>query len=743
MGKMQKQQSNTNRTIRRRTVFIAGMMIVVGFGTIVYNLCCIQIRDYEMYQAEASAQQLRATTIPANRGIIYDSNMKVLSKSADVWNISVSPKEIKKENIDKVANGLANLLEVDAIALKDRIAKSNSYYESVKKKVEKPLADAVRAWIKEEEIVGVNIDQDTKRYYPYGDFASTILGFTGSDNNGLAGLELYYDDELSGTPGRSVQATNAWGYEMPYAEDSYHKPVDGGNLVLTLDEVIQHSLEKNLDVAVKTHDVQARATGIVMDVNTGGILAMATHSAYDPNDPYNIYDETKRAEIEAIIDDPLTTEIDEHHEALFTEQQQQWRNKGVMDLYEPGSVFKLVTAAAALDSGSATLESTYNCVGSLDVAGTKMRCAHPEGHGGQTFEQTLINSCNPAFIQIGTNLGADTFFEYFEAFGLTQASGIDLMGEAKKSSYYTADKLGPVQLASSSFGQSIKITPIQMITAAAATVNGGHLLQPHMVSQILDSEGNITESMELEPKRQVISEETSAQIRGIIEKSATNAAVAGYRIGGKSGTSQKLDSGDPEARIASYVAFAPIDDPEIAVLIILDEPNSYSDYGGTIAAPVAGKVLTEVLPYIGIQPVYSEDENEQISSYLGDHTDKILVEAQTALQKQGFFQKAVGDGTTVVRQYPEAGIRIPKGSTVILYTEEGLTDNMISVPNVVGRNTDTATQAITSAGLNVYKEGAYSSEGSIKAVAQSVAPGTKVPIGTVVTVTFGDINVYD
>ena len=744
MSKEQTPKPNTTITIRRRIIITVAVMVLGGFGLLGYNLGCLQLRDYEELQAKASKQQMRATTIPANRGVIYDANMTVLAQSTTVWNISVSPKEIPDEKKEAVAKGLSEILEVDYDALLERMRTSNSYYESVKKKVEKPATDAVREWVSSADLPGVNIDQDTKRYYPYGDFASTVLGFTSSDNKGLAGLEYYYNDTLSGTPGRSVQATNALGYEMPYAEESYYEAKDGNSLVSTLDEVIQHSLEKNLQLAVKTHNVSQRAIGIVMDVNTGAILGMATEGAYDPNDPFTIYDEALRAQVDAVQDDPATADVNEHTEALEKARQFQWRNKAVNDLYEPGSVFKTVTAAAALDSGSSTINSSFSCSGSLTVAGTRMRCAHPEGHGSQTLLQSYVNSCNPAFIQIGTKMGAETFFSYFESFGLTQKTGIDLPGEAQ-SQFYKAESLGPVQLASSSFGQSIKITPIQMITAVSTAINGGHLVQPHMVSKILDENGNVVKDVTPASKRQVISEETSAQMRTLMAGAAVSKTqVAGYQVGGKSGTSQKLDSGDPEARIASFVAVAPINDPKVAVLIVLDEPHSYSSYGGMLAAPVAGKVLGDVLPYIGIQPVYNEENGEaQVTAGLGDQTGGLLVDVQAALQKQGFFSKVVGNGTTVVRQFPSGGTSLAKGSTVILYTEEGAADSMITVPDIIGRSNTAASQALTAVGLNIFKEGVISDDTNIKALSQNVEPGTQVPAGTVVTVVFGDNTIYD
>lgn len=742
MAKNEQPKPNTTVSMRRRIILTAVVMVVAGFGILTARLAQLQIYDYEEYQVKASSQQLRSTTIPANRGIIYDTNMKILAKSATVWNISVSPKEIDEEDEEKIASGLAELLGVDGAELLSRIRASNSYYENVAKKVEKPTTDAVRQWVSDNEYTGVNIDQDTKRYYPYGAFAGSILGFVGTDNTGLSGLEAKYDDTLSGTPGRSVQATNALGYEMPYAEDSFYDAKDGDSLVLTIDETIQQSLEKNLQLAVKTHNVTQRAAGIVLDVNTGAVLAMATEPSYDPNSPFVIYDAAASATAEAVADDPATEDVDEHAQALKAAQYEQWRNKAVNDSYEPGSVFKTVTASAALDCGSATMNSGYSCSGSLKVSGTVMRCANAAGHGSESFLEAYKNSCNPAFIQIGTQMGAANFFNYLVSFGLTEKTGIDLPSEGA-SIYYKAEDLGPVQLASCSFGQSLTVTPIQMVTAVAAAINGGNLVQPHVVSKVLDADGNVVQDLEPDVKRQVISSETSALMRQLMEAACvSNAKVAGYSIGGKSGTSQKLGAGfDAEARIASYVGVAPINDPQIAVLVILDEPHSYSDYGGQIAAPVVGKVLSDVLPYLGIQPVYGEDEQVQRSVYLSDCTGKLVVTVQSDLQKNGLFTTTIGDGETVVRQYPAVGTQLVKGSTVILYTDDS-GDKMVTVPDLSGRTAGNAQNVLSDIGLNLYKDGVYH-DASQTAVSQDIAAGTSVPKGTVVTVIFADSTVYD
>ena len=746
MSQKQTPQPNMSNIIRRRLLVLVALLVLVGFGSVIANLIKLQIVEYEDYKVRAANQQLKDVVIPANRGVIYDSNMKVLAQSATVWTVAVDPSAIDEEDREPIAAGLSEILEVDKQTILDKLAKTNSAYQSIKLKVEKPVADAVRQFAIEgndgDGFDGISLTQDSKRYYPYGNFLATVLGFTGTDNTGLYGLEAYYDDVLGGTPGRQVSAQTAAGGDMGYDYDSFYAPQDGNSLVLTIDEVIQHYAEKELDRAVQDYNAIERGVVIVMDVDTGGILAMATKGDFDPNDPFTIYDETKRAEVEAVVDDP-NTEEDEHAEAVLAAQYAQWRNKAVSDLYEPGSVFKLVTASAALDSGSSSLSDSFVCTGSINVSGTIMHCANLSGHGAEDFSLALSNSCNPAFIQIGTKMGAETFFSYFNAFGLTKATGIDLPGEAQ-SQYYDAEGLGPVQLASCSFGQSNKITPIQMITAVATIANGGNLVQPHLVSKILDADGNLVEDLEPETKRQVISEETSREILDIMQDTKTvgRAYVQGYRVGGKSGTSQKLDSDDPDARIASFVGVAPCDDPEIAVLVIIDEPQNSVDgqfYGGYLAAPVVGQIMSQALPYLGVEKIYTAEEAAAQEVAVRNVVGQEVANAQVALTRtDGMLVDVRGNGSTVLRQFPSSGT-LPKGSTIILYTEEGLEDSPVVVPNLTGRSVASVEQTLSALGLNLRKEGNISSN-NVVATAQDIESGSTVTVGSVITVTFHDPN---
>ncbi len=739
----------SNETILKRLP-VLGVLVLVATGIIVYNLFGLQILRHEELRQTAEEQQLRDTVITPNRGTIYDTNMKVLATSATVWTVSAAPNVIEADYVEDIAEGLAEILELNVEELVEDLSDSASGYKLLKSKVDKPIADAVREFISENEYYGIYLHEDSKRYYPYGDFLSTVIGFTGTDNQGLAGIEAYYDEELTGVPGRVVAAKNSVGGTLPYDYEERYEPQDGNSLVLTIDETIQHFLEKNLEYAVIEHNVEARGVGIVMDVNTGAVLAMATKNDYDPNEPFVVHDP---AMLELIEELP-----EEEQEAAYSAAlNEQWRNKAVSDLYEPGSVFKLVTAAAALDSGASSLEHTYYCPGSMEVGPFTMRCADTGGHIGttQTFDQSLINSCNPAFIQMGYQLGVNTFYHYAEAFGMTEPTGIDIAGEAD-SIFHEQEDMGEIELASTSFGQSVKVTPIQMITMISTIANGGNLVQPHMVEKVLDPAGNIVETYDYDVKRQIISEDVSQAILEMLEiavagaegynSPGSNAYVMGYQVGGKSGTSQKLDEdGGESLRIASFGAVAPVDDPQIAVLIVLDEPHSSASiygYGGILAAPVVGLVMGETLPYLGIEPVYSEEEQAIVELMLRSVEGLSLTDAQVDLQRDGFDYEVHGDGDTIISQFPVAGTILARGSTIILNTEDTTEPQTVSVPNIVGYTESQATRTLEATGLNVKRTGATNGV-SVFVSAQNIEPGEEVPLGTPITITLQDNAIVD
>lgn len=732
---------------RLRILFITGVFVLV-LAAVVARLWYLQVDQYETYTTKVLGQQLRDTTITANRGTIYDCNMKVLASSATVWNIVAAPNAIKAEDEAAVADVLCGVLpEVDRDKLLERLANKQSAYYVVQKRVGKDVTDAIRAALEEKDLGGISFEQSSKRYYPYGAFASTIIGFVGDDNQGLTGVEKYYDEELSGVNGRVISAKDGWGEDMEYEYQTSYPATDGYSLVLTIDEVIQHYLEKNLERAVSYHNVRQKGVAIVMDVKTGGILAMATLPDFDLNDPFTLVDT-------ATADYINTLSGDERNTALVNAREAQWRNKAVSDLYEPGSVFKIFTAAAALDSGTASLESSYNCPGYALVEGVTIHCSHTSGHGTLDFSHALIESCNPSFIKMGQNMGIESFCDYLNAFGLTEKTGIDLPGESR-SLTYNAKTMGPVELASCAFGQSNKITPLQMITAVSTAVNGGYLVQPHVVSQILNADGEIVRNMEKDSPRQVVSEDVSAKICAILEENVAHgngnmAYVLGYRVGGKSGTSEKLDKKTDEngekVYIASFVGIAPADDPRIAVLVALDEPDSPTGtyYGGPLCAPVVGSIISETLPYLGVEASYSQDEMNRLEIGVPYCVDMEVANAQAALQKKGLIATTVGNGYHVISQFPAAGTSLLQGSSVILYTEDDASQtNLVTVPEVRGCTAAVAQQRLSAAGLNFSRTGSYLDAASVVVESQSVEPGMQVPAGSVVTVNFIDRSVNE
>ena len=655
-----------DRHIRGRIRVFAAVVAVVCFGGLLVRLFVLQILDPDNYADRAAGQQLRDTTLPAARGEIISADGVVLATSKTCWTIRASPRELDDAIVEPAARALSEILELDYDATLEKLSQRSSNDCLLRRRVDADMANAVRTWCAENGARGIQVLQDTKRVYPEGDFMGCLLGFTDVDNQGLWGLELAYDEPLTGQNGVILTAKNAWGYDMPTHYSTLQEAVPGSSLTLTIRDDIQHYLESALCAAVEEHNVASRAVGIVMDVNTGAVLAMSTKPDYDPNNPRVIVDETVRARVNA-----LTGE--ERSAALQTAQQAQWRNKAISDLYEPGSVFKLITCSAALDTGAVTPNTTFVCAGKIGVAGTTFRCANGHVHGSETVAQGLAVSCNPCFIQIGARLGKENFCKYFEAFGLRTATGIDLPGEIKRSEYYTADRMGPVELASCSFGQSSKVSYLQMITAVCAVVNGGKLMQPYVVQTITDADGQVTYQAQPTVKAQVIKEETSAVMRELMEGVVTsgtgkNAAVAGYRVGGKSGTSQKLDSENERARIASFVAVAPIENPQIAVLVCLDEPHSWTTSGGALSGPVCAEVLQKSLPRLGIEPSYNEEEQKKYFTTVPDVTGWRTAAAGQKLAEYSLTADVLGEGERVQSQYPAAGTSVRKNSAIQLDT---------------------------------------------------------------------------
>lgn len=744
---------------------VLALMIALGFCSLIGRLYYLQLVDFEENRTRALRQQLRPTTIAAQRGAIYDRNMKTLAASATVWSVVISPAEIESdEELDKIADFLAPILEIDREKIIQRGQKKSSYYEIIKQRIEKDEADKITAFSLDNRLSCIHLIENNKRYYPYGSLASTVLGFTTNDNTGAYGLESKYEKVLSGTPGMIVSAKNAKSGNMPSSYERQYEPVDGNSLVLTIDEVVQHSLERHLETAVLEHNVHNRATGIVMDVNTGAILAMATKPDFDPNQPNEIYDERVRAEVENFASDPaviakLSTITDSaerakvledaRKQALGEAQFAQWRNKAISDPYEPGSVFKIITSAMALDLDVVEPTGQYfTCPGYHIVAGRRKACWKAAGHGTINFTEAVKFSCNPAFMMVGALIGPQNFYDYFDRFALREITRIDLPGEADGIfyDYNTLAKESGEELASSSFGQTFKVTPIQMVTAVSAAVNGGKLMQPYVVSQVLDPEGNVLSTTEPIVKRQVISEETSKVLGGIMEHvvgdadgSGRYAYVPGYRVGGKTGTSEKLDAkedGEVTKRISSFLGVAPSDDPQICVLILLDEPHMQNIYGSIIAAPVVGAIMADVMPYLEVEPQYSEKELTELEVQVPSLTGQLVHDAIAMLTVKSLKYKMVGEGTTVVQQLPAAGEVCPTGSTVILYTDKATQSGSIAVPNVLGLSAQQANRTLLNAGLNIRLVGDDVENAQGMAVSQDPTPETMVEEGAVVTVTF-------
>lgn len=736
--------------MKKRILAILMILCIVVTGIVSGVLFKVSVIDSKELSAMATDQQQSSFDIKAKRGTIYDRNNKVLAQSTTVWDVIISPGDIEKnepENREFICKGISDILGVKYETLTEACKDTSSRYYVVKKKVDRSTVEKINNFVLKNNLnrYSVYTVENSERSYPNGTLAASVLGFVNENEEGY-GIEAYYNSYLKGTDGRVITTTDAHGNAMPYDYSARYSAKDGNSLVLTIDETLQYYLEKNLEITVSQHKLANRSTGIIMNAKTGAIVAMATSPGFDPNDPSNVYFESDKLTLAKMSADKKTEE-----EILAKKQEiwgKQWQNKAVSELYIPGSVFKMFTCASALEEEVVSLDSTFECSGIADVAGTKIRCWNVGGHGVSNLTEAMIRSCNPAFIKIGQLLGVEKFSKYFEAFGFTEKTGIDLPGEAD-SLYVKESDMGIVELSSSAFGQTTKVTPIQMVTAAAAVVNGGKLVTPYVVDKIIDSDGNVVKSAQTVVRRQVISEETSATMRKILEDVVTangggNAYMSGYRIGGKSGTSEKIDdynSGKtPELRyVATFCAIVPIDDPEYVMLVVCDEPTSGYIYGSAIAAPVVSAVFKEGLEYMGIYPQYTADELAQQDvtvPWVGGYNS---IRAEAQLTAAGLKAEYIGstDGTEVTGQVPSAGTVMPSGSTVILYMGDiPLSDyRMSTVPNVIGMTVEEANKALSEAGLNISITGAATGS-EAKAVSQSVNSGLVVYRGSVIEVNF-------
>ena len=802
-----RRRARADSGMKARTMFCVAVFIIAGFGLLIYQLYALQLRDAELYRTEAVTQQMKDITLPALRGSIYSVNGKLLAKSNTVWNIVADPSSIAKSGATEAqlrtaAQGLADLLGdgTTADALYEILTAKNAngtpyQYRMMAKGVEKPVADAIVSYADTyrmepekngatgKRILYLSTEQASTRSYPYGEFLASVLGFCNSDGEGAYGLEKYYNETLAGTPGRSVAETDVNGNALASGQSDLHEAIDGNDLYLTIDENVQAIVEQYLTEAMNTFTVHGRGSAIVMNVKTGAILAMASIEQFDPNDPYKITDAKMTAildkeEIDAedidwlegrlgekavkdiIADGKISRDktVDEDGNEVASEytrlqgmmREAQWKNKNITELYMPGSVFKLITASAGLDSGIMSTSQTFYCGGSLTVnEGSELwehtyRCANGEVHHEQDMAGALNHSCNLWFIQAAETLKPQIFYDYIQAFGFTQPTGIDLPNETRWTSVYNAEQMAEVDtnLYTAAFGQNESITPMQMATAVAAIANGGYLVTPYVVDSVTDKDGNIVTQTETNIRRQVISEEVSRQLLSMMENnvhgegnyhSCANAYVAGYRIGGKSGTAERTDRhlrGDGDYyKMMSFAAVLPIDDPEIEVFVLLDDPRWFKDYASQVVAPVVGNIISEIAPYLGIEQdaAYNPTGTVKVQTCL----EYTWTNAQVTLNRLGLKHKLIGPSSgTIVYQYPVGGSVVPAGSTVYLYTA---TDQnaMTTVPDVTGKTGTFAEQMLRAANLNVQ----FSGDSSGKVVAQDVQSGTTAAYGTIVTLT--------
>ena len=734
-----------NRVIQTRSFVLMILMGVVMFALLFFRLFDLQITQHEELQSKAVSQQTRRTVVTASRGTIYDAAGNIL---ASAETIILSPLEIDNAVNDKekpvswtkdsLAAGLAEILGKEPSAIRKRMDNVKSQYEVIQLRADEDVAAKVREYVDENDIVGVHLVADTKRYYPYGSLAAQVIGFVGDDNTGLYGLEAYYEKELEGQSGLVISAKDQAENDMLYTYEQYFAAKNGGDLTLTLDTTIQYYLEKGMEAMIDRFSAANGASGIVMDVNTGGILAMASYPNYDLNDFLTVSDP---ALLSRISDE-------EGGFKLSDAQLTQWRNKALNDTYEPGSTFKILTLSAALEEGVVDKTTTVNCGGSVSISGYTIHCSNKNGHGLQTLMQSVGNSCNPAFINYGLRIGNEKFYEYMRSFGLMNTTGIDLGGEAV--GVFAADNsFTQLDLACYAFGQNFTVTPLTLISAQAACVNGGYLHTPYLVERITDSDGNVTYRHDSTPVRQVISEQTSATVRECLEYvvasgTGKNGQVAGYRIGGKTGTADKGQSGDV---VVSFLCFAPADDPQVIMLITMDTPSRATGTyvsGGNMVAPTASSVMAEILPYLGIEPSYSAEELLGMDTTVPNVIGLTVDQAKEKLKDRALSYKIVGDGSTITDQTPAGGAIIPGKSSVILYANAEKPTDKCVVPHLIGKTPSEANTSATAAGLLIRFSGTTGSESSsIRVLSQSIDEGTEVDAGTVITVQLGDTSVTD
>ena len=776
MGKRENRYERYRMDTRQhhRILLVMLLLGLLAFVPVGIRLGILMVRDYDYYAGLARRNQSRTTRVAADRGDILDRNMNILATNAAVENVYLDPHELKQSGADiaAAADFLAEVLGKDPAWIREQAADTRMRYKQVGTRIEEDAAARIRAYINENDISGIHLEPSARRTYPYGSLAAQVIGFTNGELKGSEGIEAAYDKFLSGSPGRVITTKGSNEMDMPFSYENYISDQPGCDVILTLDTVVQQCLEKQMEAAIARYDVQNGAFGLVMNCKTGEILAMATLGSYDPNNYLEIADPAVLAEVEQLKADYLAVPEDSeayaagktaYSEALNTARLKQWRNRVLSDGYEPGSTFKVMTMAAALDCGAIDLNTHFHCSGAEQIPGRSQRlhCWRSTGHGAEQTPQALQNSCNIAFAHIALKLGGEKFYEYIEKFGILEKTGIDLAGESKgvffdKALVTDTDKWGTASLTSGSFGQTFKITPLQLVRAIASVVNGGNLLEPYIVSEILDGEGNTVLKQEPTIVRQTISKETSDTMRTLIqsvvtEGTAKNAAVAGFSIGGKTGTSEKIDVFDENGqrvqdKIVSFVGIAPMEDPEYIVLVALDTPSRQTGIyisGGVMAAPTVGAVMADILPYLGVEQKFSEGEAAGWTVIMEDFSGMTAADAQKLLKQQGLTAQYSGQADTVTGQIPAAGQAVPGNSQVLLYLGEEPDARMVCVPDFLGMNRAQAEEAAGRLGLYILAAGNPELLPSVTVTNQSIPKDTQVPMGTTVTLTFTDSMAKD
>lgn len=774
MGRKEYDRLRLNSGQHKRILLVMLVLGILAFVPVAWRLYTLMIDQYEYYAGLALRNQTRTTSVTAHRGDILDRNMNILATSVSVENVYLDPHELKqsKADIPALAQALGEILDKDPAWIEEQAGDIKQRYKQIGTRVDEETASKIRDYIQQQDISGIHLEPTSQRAYPFGTLAAQVIGFTNASNDGSEGVEAAYDAYLSGSTGQVITTKGNNEMDMPFSYENYIASRQGNSVILTLDTTVQACLEKQMEAAIARYDVQNGAFGLVMNAKTGEILAMATLGSYDPNNYLELADPDAASQVELLrqsyLSQPEGSEAYEagkqaYTEALSAARLKQWRNRVLSDGYEPGSTFKVLTMAAALDCGAIDLNTSFHCSGSEQIPGRSqlLHCWRSQGHGAEQTPQALQNSCNIAFAHIALKLGGERFYEYIEKFGVLEKTGIDLAGESKgvffdKSLITNTDKWGTASLTSGSFGQTFKITPLQLVRAISSVVNGGNLLEPYIVSEIVDADGNTVMKAEPTVVRQTISKETSDTMRTLIESvvtegTAKNAQVAGFSIGGKTGTSEKIDVFDENGqrvqdKIVSFVGIAPMNDPEYIVLVALDTPSRKTGIyisGGVMAAPTVGAVMADILPYLGVERTFSETDPAGLEIVMEDLINLTAQDAERKLKDMGLQAKFSGTGETVTGQIPAAGQTVPGGSEVLLYLEQVPETAQVTVPDFTGMNRQQATDAAGALGLYVLVSGNADVSPGVTVTAQSIPKDTQVPAGTTITLEFTDTTARD